>query len=97
MIHHKQNGASKLSDLADVRRSLNDFEQLSQSERNRRRLVELLAFIRQLEATEVGKCDIDRRRRRFGECRQQTDESDRDYYGRLRTWLDREEQVAASE
>lgn len=91
MIHYKPNGKTKLSDLDDVRRSLLDFEQMSQSERNRRRLAELLAFVRQLEATEVGKTDLDRRRLRYGDCRQETGESDRDFYGRLRTWLDRDD------
>jgi len=88
MPHHKPNHKTKLSDLADVRRSLLDFEQMPQSDRSRQRLVELRAFVRQLEATEIGKKDLERRRNRYGDCTQEPDESDSSFYGRLRTWLD---------
>lgn len=91
MFNQKPNRQTKLGDLADVRRSLQEFEHMSQAERNRRRLQELLAFVRQLDATEVGKSDLDRRRLRYGDCRQQPDESDRDFCGRLRTWLDHDD------
>lgn len=88
MMHGNRNRKVKQEDLAVVQESLREREVLPVLERNRRRLVELREFVRQLEATGVGKTDLDRRRLRYGECTQAPDESDWDYYCRLRTWLD---------
>jgi len=79
---------TKLNDLAQIQQLLRDREEMPQLERGRRRLAELREFVRQLKATEIGQADLARRQARFGDCTQEPGESDGDYYGRLRTWLD---------
>lgn len=80
--------STKLHDLAQIQQLLRDREEMPQLERGRRRLLELREFVRQLQATEIGQADLARRRAQFGDCTQLPDETDADFYGRLRTWLD---------
>lgn len=89
MSHVNPSRTTKLDDLASVQRTMRDWDLLAPSERNRQRLIELRKFVDLLEATEVGKRDLEQRRKRYGECVQEPDESASAYYGRLRVWLDR--------
>ncbi|MGC3968486.1 MAG: hypothetical protein QM775_14245 [Pirellulales bacterium] len=72
-----------------MRSNMLALEQLPAAERNRRKLAELRSFIRLLTATDSGLLEMEQRRRQFGECEQAADESDWNFYGRLRVWLDR--------
>jgi hypothetical protein len=53
-------------------------------------LTHLETYVRQLSSTAHGKAELDRRRAKFGPCKQLDGESRRDYFGRLRTWVDRD-------
>ncbi len=54
------------------------------------KLTQLLAFIRRLEETPLGKAELERRTKLFGECQRIEGESSGQFYGRLRHWLDRD-------
>jgi hypothetical protein len=54
------------------------------------KLAQLLAFISQLDQTSQGAAELQRRKKRFGECRRTEDESLSQFYARLRHWLDRD-------
>lgn len=88
-MHPNPTRKTKLTDLAAVQESLRDRERMSLAELNGRRLIELRQFVRQLAESNVGRTDLELRRTRYGDCVQELTESDSDYYGRLRTWLDR--------
>ena len=52
------------------------------------KLTDLLTFVRQLERTEEGKADLERRAQMFGDCMLDPNENERHFYGKLRHWLD---------
>ena len=52
-------------------------------------LEQLLAHIRQLDQTNSGAIELQRRRKHFGECQRMEGETSGQYYARLRHWLDR--------
>ncbi len=79
---------TKLEDLDLVQRTLVRSQTLGSSAKVHEKLFELQGFIRQLLRTAHGKAELDRRCRQFGDYAQKPDESEQDYYGRLRRWLD---------
>lgn len=79
---------SKLEDLETIRRAQAQHEDLSVEARVQLDLTLLQAFIAQLARTPNGKADIARRTRAFGPCLPLAGENSRQYYGRLRCWLD---------
>jgi hypothetical protein len=54
------------------------------------KLSQLQAFIAQLEQDPVGKAQLDRRTRLYGECKREPDQSPADFYARLHRWLQRD-------
>jgi hypothetical protein len=80
----------KSEGLEAVRESLERHESLSGDELVEDNLTHLETYIRQLLSTAQGKAEMDRRLIRFGPCTQRAGESRRDYFGRLRTWIDRD-------
>jgi len=54
------------------------------------KLAQLQSFVSQLEKTEYGRADLRARVRAHGACTIESGESDRQFYGRLRKWLDRD-------
>ena len=65
-------------------------ETLLVDELNEDNLTQLLAFISQFEQTPLGAADLQRRKKRFGECKRIEGEPPGQFYARLRQWLDRE-------
>jgi hypothetical protein len=54
------------------------------------KLAQLQSFVSQLEKTEYGRADLRARVRAHGDCTIEAGETDRQFYGRLRKWLDRD-------
>ena len=53
-------------------------------------LTQLLASVEQLKETPEGSAELQRRTKAFGECQRIEDETSRQYYDKLRRWLDQE-------
>jgi hypothetical protein len=53
-------------------------------------LTQLLASVEQLKETPEGSSELQRRTKAFGECRRTEDETSRQFYDKLRRWLDQE-------
>ena len=53
-------------------------------------LTQLLASVEQLNETPEGSAELQRRTKAFGECQRTEDETSRQYYDKLRRWLDQE-------
>ena len=64
-------------------------ETLAVEELIEEKLAHLQMFIDHLTSTPHGSAEIERRIKRFGECKRSEDETSGQYYGRLRHWLDR--------
>ena len=60
------------------------------TEQIKEKLADLQRFIQQLAHTPHGQADLQQRVRMFGECMQDACENDRDFYGKLRRWLERD-------
>jgi hypothetical protein len=54
------------------------------------KLAQLQSFVSQLEKTEYGRADLRARVRAHGACTIEAGETDRQFYGKLRKWLDRD-------
>lgn len=54
------------------------------------KLAQLQTFIAQLRHTPAGTAEFARRIKAFGECPQITEETPREFYAKLRHWMDRE-------
>jgi hypothetical protein len=54
------------------------------------KLAQLKSFIHQLEKTDYGRADLRARVRAHGGCTIEAGETDRQFYGKLRKWLDRD-------
>ena len=54
------------------------------------KLADLQKFIQQLARTPHGLADLQQRVCMLGECTQDPGEGDRDFYGKLRRWLERD-------
>ena len=54
------------------------------------KLTQLLAFIGHLKRTPMGTVEIQRRLRLFGGCKRRDGETSREFYPKLRHWLDRD-------
>lgn len=79
---------SKLAELDAVRRAKAEYDALSIEGQLNEKLDRLQAFIEQLDATPSGKIELARRTGVLGTCVRRIDENSREYYGRLRHWLD---------
>lgn len=91
---------TKVEDLEAAQQVRARLSNLAPDEQIREKLSNLSGFVQQLAQTDAGKADLDRRTRMFGPCKRAAGESNRDYYGRLRRWLDRDlmaESVSAAE
>lgn len=53
-------------------------------------LAQLLATVEQMKETPEGTAELQRRTKAFGECQRTEDESSRQFYDKLRRWLDQE-------
>jgi hypothetical protein len=80
----------KAEGVEAVREARHRHESLSSDERVEDNLTHLETYVRQLQSTAQGKAELDRRASKFGPCTQLAGESRRDYFGRLRTWIDRD-------
>jgi len=80
----------KAEGVEAVREARLRHESLSGDARVEDNLTHLETYVRQLSSTAHGKAELDRRRNKFGPCVQLPGESRRDYFGRLRTWIDRD-------
>jgi len=80
----------KAEGVTAVRESRARHESLSSDEKVEDNLTHLETYVRQLRSTATGKAELERRRSKFGPCAQLAGESRRDFFGRLRTWIDRD-------
>jgi hypothetical protein len=87
MNHYRK---SNPEDMAAARLARIRHESLPRDEQLAQRLVDLQAFVCQLARTPHGSAELQLRTQRFGACAPVDGESPRDYYGKLRRWLDRE-------
>ena len=53
-------------------------------------LIQLLASVEQLKQSPEGSAELRRRTKAFGECQRTEDETSRQFYDKLRRWLDQE-------
>lgn len=81
---------TKLDDLAAVQGLRRRRQDLTPNVQVRERLFELQEFIRQLSQTVQGQADLRQRSARYGACDILPDESELNFYGRLRRWMDHE-------
>jgi hypothetical protein len=65
-------------------------ESLLDHELTEDKLTQLLAFIGELEQTPEGTDEIQRRVKLLGECKRSRAETSKEFYSKLRHWLDRE-------
>ncbi len=79
---------TKLDDLAAVQGLRQRRQYLTPNVQVRERLFELQEFIRQLSQTVQGQADLRQRSVRYGACEILPDESELNFYGRLRRWMD---------
>jgi hypothetical protein len=79
-----------VEDLAAARQARIRQQNLPPTEQIKEKLADLQKFILQLAHTPHGLADLQQRVRMFGECKQVPGESDRDFYGKLRRWLERD-------
>jgi len=87
-MHHYRK--PNMEDLAAAREARIRHENLPAEERIKEKLADLQKFIQQLARTPHGQADLQQRVQVFGECTQDPGESDREFYGKLRRWLERE-------
>jgi hypothetical protein len=80
----------KAEGVEAVREARIRHDSLSGDERVEDNLTHLETYVRQLLSTAQGKAELDRRAIKFGPCEPMPGESRRDYFGRLRTWIDRD-------
>ena len=80
----------KIDGLEEARRFARRQSNLSADELLSAKLDDLRIFIRQLGETETGSADLHRRTQLFGDCVPASGDNDRQYYGKLRRWLDRD-------
>ena len=64
-------------------------ETLSAEDLIEEKLTHLQMFIEHLKCTPHGWAEIERRIKRFGDCKQYDGETSGHFYGKLRHWLDR--------
>jgi hypothetical protein len=89
-ITMKHNRKSNPDDLEAARQASIRQQNLPPEERIKEKLADLQKFIQQLARTPHGQADLQQRVRLLGECTQDPGESDRDFYGKLRRWLERD-------
>jgi len=87
-MHHYRK--SNVEDLAAALQARIRQENLPPEERIKEKLADLQRFIQQLARTPHGQADLQQRVQMLGECTQDPGESDRDFYGKLRRWLERD-------
>ena len=80
---------TKLADLAAMRQNRVWQSQQLPTDQVDAKLSQLQAFIGHLSETPSGRAEIHGRKKRFGECLPITGETQGQFYGRLRHWLDR--------
>ena len=86
MNHYRK---SNIADLEAARQASLRRQSLPPEEQIKEKLADLQTFIQLLAHTPHGKADLQQRVRMLGECTQDAGESDRDFYGKLRRWLER--------
>jgi len=79
---------SKEEDLQTLAEAQERHSEMSASQQIDEKLEQLQAFVQQMSQTVQGKADLQRRTQTFGPCRVREGESSREFYGRLRRWLD---------
>jgi hypothetical protein len=84
----------KVDDIEAVLQARTRHEQLPVDEQIKEKLEDLQKFIGYLSQTAHGKTDLDLRVDLLGACQRTPNESDREFYGRLRRWLDRDLEAA---
>lgn len=87
MQHYRK---SNMEDLAAARQARIRQQNLPPTEQIKEKLADLQRFILQLAHTPHGLADLQQRVGMFGECKPVPGESDRDFYGKLRRWLERD-------
>ena len=86
MNHYRK---SNFEDLEAARQSRIRQQNLPPDEQVREKLADLQKFIQQLAHTPHGQADLLQRERMFGTCNPIPGESQRQFYGKLRHWLER--------
>ena len=86
MKHYRK---SNFADLEAARQASIRRQNLPPEEQIKEKLADLQKFIQQLAHTPHGKADLQQRVGMLGECTQEAGESERDFYGKLRRWLER--------
>ena len=86
MNHYRK---SNIDDLEAARQARIRQQNLPPDEQVREKLADLQKFIQQLVHTPHGKADLLRRVQLFGTCDPVPGESQRQFYGKLRRWLER--------
>ncbi|MBA4017529.1 MAG: hypothetical protein C0483_10190 [Pirellula sp.] len=81
---------TKLDDLAAIQGLQRRWQDLAPGAQVCERLFELQEFIRQLSQTVQGQADLKLRSARYGACDIMPNESEQNFYGRLRRWMDHE-------
>jgi len=79
---------SKQEDLQALAEAQVRYSGMSASQQIDEKLEQLQAFVQQMSQTVQGKADLQRRTQTFGPCRVREGETTREFYGRLRRWLD---------
>jgi hypothetical protein len=84
------NRKSKEEDLEAALQSRVRQGNMPPNEQIKEKLAHLQTFVRQLARTNEGQADLQRRFQLFGDCAPVPGESESQFYGRLRCWLDRD-------
>ena len=77
-------------DLEAARQARIRQQNLPPEEQIKEKFADLQKFIQQLARTPHGLADLQQRVCMLGECTQDPGEGDRDFYGKLRRWLERD-------
>jgi hypothetical protein len=86
MNHYRK---SNFDDLEAARQARIRQQSLPPDEQVKEKLADLQKFIQQLAHTPHGKADLLQREQLFGTCIPIPGESQRQFYGKLRRWLER--------
>ena len=86
MNHYRK---SNPDDLEAARQARVRQQNLPPDEQVKEKLADLQKFIQQLAHTPHGKADLLQREQLFGTCNPLPGESQRQFYGKLRRWLER--------
>ena len=82
--------STKAENIETVVQGRNRQRDLPADDLIKEKLADLQAFICHLAQTPNGKVDLQRRVQVLGKCLPARGESDRQFYGKLRLWLDRD-------